>query len=86
MIAGVAHKNEGKNAMISLAKGGKAINVIGEIFQPNLFTGTSVFSMPIATTSRRDGFGSCLVSNIALALGRVISAVLIAVVIGRGNG
>ena len=44
-------------ASISLPKGGGAIQGIGETFQPNLFTGTGDFSVPIATSSGREGFG-----------------------------
>lgn len=35
---------------ISLPKGGGAIKGIGETFQPNLFTGTGNFSIPIFTS------------------------------------
>jgi RHS repeat-associated protein len=42
---------------ISLPKGGGAIKGIGETFQPNLFTGTGNFSIPIATSPGRSGFG-----------------------------
>lgn len=42
---------------ISLPKGGGAINGIGETFQPNLFTGTGNFSVPIFTSPGREGFG-----------------------------
>jgi hypothetical protein len=42
---------------ISLPKGGGAIKGIGETFQPNLFTGTGNFSIPIATSPGRAGFG-----------------------------
>ncbi|MHA2028545.1 MAG: SpvB/TcaC N-terminal domain-containing protein, partial [Candidatus Kariarchaeaceae archaeon] len=42
---------------ISLPKGGGAISGIGETFQPNLFTGTGNFSVPIATTPGRNGLG-----------------------------
>ena len=42
---------------ISLPKGGGAIRGIGETFQPNLFTGSGDFSVPIATSPGRDGFG-----------------------------
>lgn len=48
----------GTNApAISLPKGGGAIKGIGETFQPNLFTGTGNFSVPIATSPGRNGFG-----------------------------
>ena len=43
--------------VISLPKGGGAIRGIGETFQPNLFTGTGNFSVPIATSPGRNGFG-----------------------------
>ncbi len=42
---------------ISLPKGGGAVKGIGETFQPNLFTGTGDFSVPIATSPGRAGFG-----------------------------
>lgn len=41
----------------SLPKGGGAIKGIGETFQPNIFTGTGDFSVPIATSPGRGGFG-----------------------------
>ena len=44
-------------AVISLPKGGGAVGGIGETFKPNLFTGTGNFSVPIATSSGRGGFG-----------------------------
>lgn len=43
--------------VISLPKGGGAIKGIGETFQPNLFTGTGNFSVPIFTSPGRNGFG-----------------------------
>ena len=43
--------------VISLPKGGGAIQGIGETFKPNLFTGTGNFSVPIATSPGRGGFG-----------------------------
>ena len=42
---------------ISLPKGGGAVKGIGETFQPNLFTGTGDFTVPIATSPGRGGFG-----------------------------
>ena len=42
---------------ISLPKGGGAIKGIGETFQPNLFSGTGNFSVPIFTSPGRNGFG-----------------------------
>ena len=43
--------------IISLPKGGGAVQGIGETFQPNLFSGTGNFTIPIATSPGRDGFG-----------------------------
>ena len=45
---------------ISLPKGGGAIKSIGETFQPNLFSGTGNFSVPIATSPGRGGLGPTL--------------------------
>jgi RHS repeat-associated protein len=42
---------------ISLPKGGGAIKGIGETFQPNLFTGTGNFSVPIYTSPGHNDFG-----------------------------
>ena len=42
---------------ISLPKGGGAVAGIGETFQPNLFSGTGNFSVPIFTSPGRGGFG-----------------------------
>jgi RHS repeat-associated protein len=42
---------------ISLPKGGGAIKGIGETFQPNLFSGTGNFSIPIYTSPCRGDFG-----------------------------
>jgi len=49
--------NAGTKAAISLPKSGGAIKGIGETFQPNLFTGTGNFAVPIATSPGRNGFG-----------------------------
>jgi len=46
-----------KQSPISLPKGGGAIKGIGETFQPNLFSGTGSFSIPIVTSPGRNGFG-----------------------------
>jgi RHS repeat-associated protein len=45
------------DAPLSLPTGGGAISGIGETFQPNLFSGTADFSIPIPTTPGRAGFG-----------------------------
>ena len=50
-------KNGNDKAPISLPKGGGAIKGIGETFQPNLFSGTGNFSVPIYTSPGRSGFG-----------------------------
>ncbi len=52
-------ENNTKNASqaISLPKGGGAIKGIGETFQPDLFTGTGNFTIPIAASPGRGGFG-----------------------------
>src|SRR5215217_8845609 len=42
---------------VALPKGGGAIRGIGETFQPNLFSGTGDFTVPIATSPGRGGFG-----------------------------
>ncbi|NER80761.1 MAG: hypothetical protein F6K42_14560, partial [Leptolyngbya sp. SIO1D8] len=44
------------NPSISLPKGGGAIKGIGETFEPNLFTGTGNFTIPIFTSPGREGF------------------------------
>jgi hypothetical protein len=53
----MAGKSQDNNASISLPKGGGAIKGIGETFQPNLFSGTGNFSVPIFTSPGRNGFG-----------------------------
>src|SRR3954452_6469934 len=45
---------------ISLPKGGGAIRGIGEKFAVNPVTGTGSFTVPIATSSGRSGFGPTL--------------------------
>ena len=42
---------------MSLPKGGGAIKGIGETFQPNLFSGTGNYSIPLAISPGRNGFG-----------------------------
>jgi hypothetical protein len=51
------NKSGTSSPAISLPKGGGAIKGIGETFQPNLFTGTGNYSIPIATSPGRGGFG-----------------------------
>ena len=43
--------------VLSLPKGGGAIKGIGERFQPNLFSGTGNYSIPLAMSPGRNGFG-----------------------------
>ena len=50
-------KSGSPEQIISLPKGGGAIQGIGETFQPNLFSGTGNFNIPIFTSPGRDGFG-----------------------------
>ena len=50
-------KSGGSEQILSLPKGGGAIKGIGETFQPNLFSGTGNFSIPIFTSPGRGGFG-----------------------------
>jgi len=45
---------------ISLPQGGGAVRGIGETFEPNPFTGTGSFAVPIATSPARRGFGPAL--------------------------
>jgi hypothetical protein len=42
---------------IALPKGGGALHGIGEKFQTNAVTGTGAFSLPIAASPGRGGFG-----------------------------
>src|SRR5215475_11878467 len=56
----MADKSNSSNQTISLPKGGGAIRGIGETFQPNLFSGTGNFSVPIFTSPGRNGFGPTL--------------------------
>ncbi|MCA9470209.1 MAG: VCBS repeat-containing protein, partial [Nitrospira sp.] len=44
-------------SVLSLPKGGGAVQGIGETFSPNPFTGTANFTVPIATSPGRSGFG-----------------------------
>lgn len=53
----MSEKSGNSKPAISLPKGGGAIKEIGETFQPNLFSGTGNFSIPIATSPGRNGFG-----------------------------
>ena len=53
----MASNSKDAESPISLPKGGGAIKGIGETFQPNLFSGTGNFSVPIFTSPGRSGFG-----------------------------
>ena len=48
---------QGASEVLSLPKGGGAIQGIGETFQANPFSGTANFTVPIATSPGRGGFG-----------------------------
>ena len=56
-VANGASNAKNAGSVISLPKGGGAIKGIGETFKPNPFTGTANFSVPIATSPGRAGFG-----------------------------
>jgi RHS repeat-associated protein len=45
---------------VSLPKGGGALKGIGETFQPNLFSGTGNYTIPVVLSSGRNGFGPAL--------------------------
>lgn len=53
----MSNKSGVNNPAISIPKGGGAIKGIGETFQPDLFTGTGNFSVPIITSPGRGDFG-----------------------------
>lgn len=53
-------EGEQGNAAISLPKGGGSIKGIGETFQPNLFSGTGNFSVPIVCSAGRNNFAPSL--------------------------
>ncbi|MEH2500485.1 RHS repeat-associated protein [Bradyrhizobium sp. AZCC 1678] len=53
-------KSDAAQNAISLPKGGGALKGIGETFQPNLFSGTGNYSVPIAVSPGRNGFGPTL--------------------------
>jgi mannose-6-phosphate isomerase-like protein (cupin superfamily) len=63
--------NQAQASSISLSKGGGAIRGIGETFQPNLFTGTGNFSVPIYTAPGRNGFGPKLTLQYSTGNGRL---------------
>lgn len=48
---------ESSEQTLSLPKGGGTLQGIGETFQPNLFSGTGNFNIPIFTSPGRAGFG-----------------------------
>ena len=49
-------KDSSSSNVISLPKGGGALNGIGEKFSPDLHTGTGNFTVPIALPPGRNGF------------------------------
>ena len=54
------NKSGTASEVITLPTGGGAIKGIGETFQPNLFSGTGNYSIPIAISPGRSGFGPTL--------------------------
>src|SRR5215216_4605782 len=52
----MSNKSSGSSGVISLPKGGGALQGIGEKFSPDLFTGTGNFTVPIALPPGRNGF------------------------------
>src|SRR5919108_6080516 len=52
----MSNKSGTSSQVISLPKGGGALQGIGETFAPDLFTGTGNFTMPIALPPGRNGF------------------------------
>jgi len=52
----MVNKSSNHDQIISLPKGGGSIKGMGETFQPNLFTGTGDFSIPISTSPGRSEF------------------------------
>jgi hypothetical protein len=53
----MSSKSNVSSQAISLPKGGGAVKGIGETFQPNLFSGTGNYSIPVAISPGRSGFG-----------------------------
>ena len=53
----MGNKSEAAQNAISLPKGGGALKGIGETFQANLFSGTGNYSVPLAISPGRNGFG-----------------------------
>ncbi|MEJ7608865.1 MAG: hypothetical protein WKF37_21975 [Bryobacteraceae bacterium] len=58
----MSNKSGDAQHLISLPTGGGALKGIGETFQPNLFSGTGNYSIPISTSPGRSGFGPTLSS------------------------
>ncbi|MGK7905771.1 MAG: SpvB/TcaC N-terminal domain-containing protein [Synechococcus sp.] len=52
----MSNKSGASSQVISLPKGGGALQGIGETFSPDLFTGTGNFTVPIALPPGRNGF------------------------------
>jgi RHS repeat-associated protein len=50
-------KSSGSSPVVSLPKGGASVKGIGETFQPDLFSGTGNYSIPLAISPGRNGFG-----------------------------
>ena len=56
----MGNKSEAAQNAISLPKGGRARKGIGDTSQANLFSGTCNYSVPLATSPGRNGFGPSL--------------------------
>lgn len=52
----MAKQPDGISSVMSLPRGGGALQAIGEKFSPDLFTGTGNFTIPLAVPSGRNGF------------------------------
>jgi len=52
----MVNKSNNSSQIISPPQGGGALHGIGEIFSPDLHTGTGNFTAPIAMQSGRNGF------------------------------
>jgi hypothetical protein len=54
-VSQVGTDSTAEGSVLSLPKGGGAVSGLGELFSPDLFTGTGNFSVPIALPPGRHG-------------------------------